>query len=74
MNKKNRLRPAFVCYRSHQAAEIAFGRQLGEKSPRGGGEAISKAVIKILNSLSQSVMKRAKPAPGGCIIGYIKNS
>ena len=64
MNKKNRLRPAFVCYRSHQAAEIAFGRQLGEKSPP-KGKAISKAVIKILNALQQSVTKRAMPAPPG---------
>ena len=33
---ENKLRPSFVAVRRHQATEIAFGRQLGEKSPPGG--------------------------------------
>ena len=32
----NMLRPSSVAVRRHQAAEAAFGRQLGEKSPPGG--------------------------------------
>ena len=32
----NMLRPSFVAVRRHQAAEIAFGWQLGEKSPPRG--------------------------------------